>query len=108
MSTNGDTSPTQSETVLELSGVVAGYGQVTVLREVDFVLRRGSVTAVVGANGAGKSTLLKVIAGLVPNDQGVVALYGKDVSRVPAHKRGDKGLCLIPEGRGIFRTLTVR
>jgi branched-chain amino acid transport system ATP-binding protein len=98
----------ESEPVVELRAVRAGYGAVTVLHDVDFVVRPAAVTAVVGANGAGKSTLLKVIAGLVRNRSGVVALRGEDVSHLSAHKRGDRGICLIPEGRGIFRSLTVR
>lgn len=96
------------ETAIDVRGVEAGYGDITVLRDIDFSLQRGSVVAVIGANGAGKTTLLKVIAGLVRTTKGSVSVGGKDVTRAPAHKRGEVGLCLIPEGRGIFRTLSVR
>lgn len=94
--------------VLEISGVDAGYGQTVVLRSVDLRVRPGSVLALLGANGAGKTTTLRVASGLLRPSKGAVRLEGRDVTRAPAHKRAQGGLCLIPEGRGIFRSLTVR
>jgi branched-chain amino acid transport system ATP-binding protein len=105
---DGKMSSTGDSTILELRGVEAGYGQVTVLRDIDLAVQQGSITAVIGANGAGKTTLLKVISGLIRNHRGTVNLNGQDLTRIPPYKRGDKGICLIPEGQGIFRTLTVR
>ena len=93
---------------LRLEQVSAGYGRVEVLRGVDLVVPQGSVVALLGANGAGKSTALKVAAGLLPARSGRVLLDGADVTKVPVHARATRGLCLIPEGRAIFRHLTVR
>lgn len=92
----------------QLSGVSAGYGHTTILRHVDLSIPAGSVTALLGPNGAGKTTLLKVISGLIRPTAGAVHLDGADVTRLPPNKRAARGLCHIPEGRGIFRSLTVK
>jgi branched-chain amino acid transport system ATP-binding protein len=93
---------------VELTGVDAGYGTTPVLRGVSLSVPAGGVTALVGPNGAGKSTLLKVVAGLLPVAAGGVRLHGDDVAGVPAEQRVGRGLCLVPEGRGVYRGLTVR
>ena len=93
--------------MLHLAGIHAGYGRVEVLRGIDLVVPRASTVALLGANGAGKTTLLKVAAGLVPLRSGRIVLDGRPIDQEPAHRRSS-GLCLIPEGRGIFRQLTVR
>ncbi|CUU56201.1 branched-chain amino acid transport system ATP-binding protein [Parafrankia irregularis] len=92
---------------LTVRGLTAGYGGVTVLRGVDLVVRRGEVVALVGANGAGKTTLLRAISGTVPATGGTIHLGEDDVTRLSPAERARRGLCLIPEGRGIFRALTV-
>ena len=94
--------------MLELSRVQAGYGSVEVLHAVDLVVPDGAAVALLGSNGAGKTTLLKVAAGLVRASAGTVRIAGRDVTREPANRRTRHGLCLIPEGRGIFRQLSVR
>ena len=94
--------------MLRLRGVRAGYGRVEVLRDVDLTVPAGTVVALLGSNGAGKSTLLRVAAGLLPPTAGEVLLDGRPVGTSRAHRRARQGLCLIPEGRGIFRPLTVR
>jgi branched-chain amino acid transport system ATP-binding protein len=94
--------------LLELENIRAGYGRVEVLHGVSVVVPEGSVVALLGANGAGKSTLLKTAAGLLPTRAGHVRLGGEDVTVEPVQRRSMRGLCLIPEGRGIFRQLTVR
>jgi branched-chain amino acid transport system ATP-binding protein len=93
---------------LSLAGVTAGYGRTTVLREIDLDVRPGSVAALLGPNGAGKTTLLRVASGLLPARSGTVHVCGTDLTSAEPHVRARAGLCLIPEGRGIFRTLTVR
>lgn len=102
------TSTPVPDAALVVTGLEAGYGTTKVLRDVSVRVARGEVTALVGPNGAGKSTLLRTIAGLLPAAKGSVELFGADVTRKPAHKRFAAGLCLVPEGRGIFRSLTVR
>lgn len=95
------------EIVLEFSDVIAGYGTVTVLRDVNLKIPRGSVVAMLGANGAGKTTSLRVAAGLVPSTSGRVTLEGVDITSLRTSQRALRGLCLIPDGRGIYASLTV-
>jgi branched-chain amino acid transport system ATP-binding protein len=93
---------------LAAESIVAGYGQVTVLRDVSIRVEPATATGLLGPNGAGKSTLLKVLTGLIRPSSGRVWLLGKDVTGHGADRRAQSGLCLIPEGRGVFRSLTVR
>ncbi|HEY8523495.1 MAG TPA: ATP-binding cassette domain-containing protein [Acidimicrobiales bacterium] len=93
--------------VLRLRGVRAGYGDVEVVRGVDLAVAPGETVALVGANGAGKSTLCAVIAGLVAPAGGAVELAGADVTGQPPFRRVAGGAFLVPEGRGIFPSLTV-
>jgi branched-chain amino acid transport system ATP-binding protein len=93
---------------LQLHGVVSGYGANTVLRGVSVTVPAASVTALLGPNGAGKTTLLKTVSGLIRPTSGSVAIDGEDVTRLSPNRRTARGLCHIPEGRGIFRALTVR
>jgi branched-chain amino acid transport system ATP-binding protein len=94
--------------VLELRGVTAGYGRTTVLREVTVTVPKGSVVALLGPNGAGKTTMLRTAAGLLRATAGEVRVGGEDMTRRAPNQRAKHGLCLIPEGRGIFRALSVR
>ena len=89
-------------------GISAGYDASRVLHDVDLVVSPSSRVALLGANGAGKTTLLRVLAGLLAPQSGCVVLGGVDVTSQAPHRRARHGLCLIPEGRGIFRSLTVR
>jgi branched-chain amino acid transport system ATP-binding protein len=93
---------------LEIRNVAAGYAGTSVLRDVSLVVPRGAVVALLGPNGAGKTTLLNVASGLLEPDAGSVFLDGIDVSAEPSYRRAGRGLCHVPEGRGIFPTLTVR
>ena len=94
--------------VLELRGVSAGYGRVEVLRDLDLVVPEGSLVALVGPNGAGKTTTLRVIAGLLQPSAGQVLLDGRPLGRRRPFEVARAGVCLIPEGRGIFPALTVK
>jgi branched-chain amino acid transport system ATP-binding protein len=93
---------------LEVRGIYAGYADSEVLRDVSLVAPPGSVVALLGANGAGKTTLLNVISGGVDARAGSILLEGIDITRHSVSHRARMGLCHIPEGRGIFRSLTVR
>ena len=94
--------------MLELRGVSAGYGSQTVLRDVDLTVPDRSVVTLLGPNGAGKTTLLKVAAGLLRATSGQILLDGQDATGWPPHRLSQRGLCYVPEGRGIFRELSVR
>ena len=98
----------RAEAVLALSGVTAGYGRTTVLRAVDLAVARGQVVALLGPNGAGKTTLLRAAAGLLRPSSGQITVGGEDHTRSRPHVRARAGLCLVPEGRGIFPNLSVR
>lgn len=93
---------------LELVGVTAGYGTTTVLRDLSLRVERGKVVALLGPNGAGKTTTLRAAAGAVRPGDGHVRLFGDDVTRLAPNRRAQRGLCLVPEGRGVFKSLTVR
>lgn len=93
---------------LEISGLRTGYGRTVILRDLSMSVPAGQVTALLGPNGAGKTTLLRAACGFLPALSGTVRLFGEDVTRVTAHRRFAQGLCHIPEGRGIFRSLSVR
>ena len=94
--------------LLEVRDLRAGYGRTEVLRGVDVTVPEGATVVLLGANGAGKTTLLRTIAGLVPMTAGRLRFRGEDIGRLSTHRRARRGVCLIPEGRGIFRRLTVR
>ena len=94
--------------MLDLRNVSAGYGGQTVLRDVDLVVPDNSVVALLGPNGAGKTTTLKVAAGLLRPTAGQVVLDGADATDWSSYQRASGGVCYIPEGRGIFRELSVR
>jgi branched-chain amino acid transport system ATP-binding protein len=93
---------------LEVRGLEAGYERTTVLRDVTLEVPAGQVTALLGPNGAGKTTLLRVVSGFLRPTAGSVRFFGEEVTSVAPHQRFERGLCHIPEGRGIFRSLTVR
>jgi branched-chain amino acid transport system ATP-binding protein len=90
-----------------LHGVCAGYGGTEVLRDVDLVVPRGTVVALLGANGAGKTTLLRTASGSLRASVGSVTLDGADVTHATPHELVARGLCLVPEGRAVFPSLTV-
>lgn len=93
---------------LELKSITAGYSNVPVLRDVSMQIRPGSIVALLGSNGAGKTTLLRVIAGLMRPTDGRVLVAGNDLTREGPAARAASGICLIPEGRGVFPSLSVR
>jgi len=94
--------------LLELRDIYAGYGGIDVLRGVNLEVCPGQVVALLGPNGAGKTTTLSVIAGLVEATSGDVVVAGRRVNGASPADLARCGLCLVPEGRGVFPNLTVR
>jgi len=94
--------------VLIVNGLDGGYGKLTVFRGINLALEPEQTLGLLGANGAGKTTLLKTIAGALPCAKGSVLLQGRDITRLPAYLRARAGIGLVPEGRHILATLTVR
>jgi branched-chain amino acid transport system ATP-binding protein len=97
-----------SEALIEARGLQTFYGSSHVLHGVDLDIRPGEALGLMGRNGMGKTTLLRSILGLVRPRQGSVRLDGRDVTREPAHRIARSGVAYVPEGRGIFPTLSVR
>jgi branched-chain amino acid transport system ATP-binding protein len=98
---------TASDAVLELRDIRAAYERIEVVHGVSLAVPAGSVVALLGPNGAGKSTTLKVAAGLIRPTSGDVILAGRRVNGAHADDLARAGLCLVPEGRGVFPNLTV-
>ncbi|HEY8983623.1 MAG TPA: ABC transporter ATP-binding protein [Streptomyces sp.] len=94
-------------TLLRMASVDAGYGDFQALFGIDLDVAEGELLALVGANGAGKSTLLKTVAGALKPFRGTIALDGEDVTAEPDVRRARRGVCLVPEGRRLFPSLTV-
>ena len=93
--------------LLELRGLRAGYGSIDVLHGVDLVLEPGQVYALLGPNGAGKTTTLGVCSGQIAPTAGQVLIYGREVNGTTSDALARAGVCLVPEGRGVFPNLTV-
>jgi branched-chain amino acid transport system ATP-binding protein len=93
---------------LRLEGVSAGYGDTIVLRDVSLTVPSGRVVALLGPNGAGKTTLLRVASGQLRPSAGRLVVHGVERTGAPSEALASAGVTLIPEGRGIFRALTVR
>ena len=102
---NGGTPP--AAPLLVVDDIHAGYGDTPVLRGVSIEVSAGAVVAVLGPNGAGKTTLLRAVSGIIHPTQGRVILKGEPIHRLPPEAITRRGLCHIPEGRGIFPSLTV-
>lgn len=100
--------PDPTDVRLSLTGVTAGYGPVTVLKDVSLEVAAGEILAVLGPNGAGKSTLAKTIEGMIRARTGSVTYQGKDITTAPAFERMRAGVALVPEGRRLFGELSVR
>ncbi|MGE0311416.1 MAG: ABC transporter ATP-binding protein [Lautropia sp.] len=94
--------------MLEIDDLVGGYGATQILHGLTIDVRAGGVTALLGANGAGKTTLMKTLAGLLPVVRGRLRFLGEDISRSPCNRRVLAGLVLVPEGRLVFPSLSVR
>ena len=93
--------------LLELDGVQVHHGAVEALGGVSLHVDEGEVVALVGGNGAGKTTALRAISGLRPLTAGTIRFAGRDLARVPAHRRVAAGIAHAPEGRRIFAAMTV-
>jgi branched-chain amino acid transport system ATP-binding protein len=92
--------------LLSVDGLEAGYGRARVLRGVHVAVREGEIVCVLGANGAGKTTMLRTISGVLTAWKGTIQFDGKPLTG-PTEARARQGLGHVPEGRGIFATLTV-
>ncbi len=94
--------------MFELLDVTAGYGGTVVLDDVTVRVPAGSVVALLGPNGAGKTTLLRVASGLLQPTAGEIRCHGERLTGARPHEFVERGVCHVPEGRGIFRSMSVR
>lgn len=100
-------SRSEGREILAIEGLVSSYGQIEVLHEVGLRINEGEIVSLVGANGAGKSTLLMAISGIQPLDRGKMTYEGKDLTRMSIDRRVSSGIVQVPEGRQVFRDLSV-
>ncbi len=96
-----------TDALLEVTSAAVAYGKVQAVRGVSLTVRAGEIVTVIGANGAGKSTLLNATMGALPLASGSIRFAGEDVGRLGVEERVALGLCLVPERRELFSTMTV-
>jgi branched-chain amino acid transport system ATP-binding protein len=97
-----------SDAILDVQGLVGGYGKMTILNGTTFSVPSGSITTVIGPNGAGKSTVFKAIFGMLKLREGRIAFKGRDVTGLSQRELLNAGICYVPQGRNIFPELSVR
>jgi len=98
----------RGDPMLELDAIDVAYGDVQVLYGLSLVVREGEMVTLLGSNGAGKTTTLRAISGLRPPRAGDVRFRGRSLLRVPAARRAELGIAVVPEGRELWPGLTVR
>jgi len=96
-----------SEILLRVENLETFYGKVAALKGVSLQVREGQIVTLLGNNGAGKSTTLRTVSGLISPSAGKVYFRGEDITKKPPHEIVKRGLIHLPEGRHIFRDLTV-
>jgi branched-chain amino acid transport system ATP-binding protein len=94
--------------LIDAQGLHAWYGSSHVLHGIDLQIARGETVGLLGRNGMGKSTLIRTLLGHVKQREGHISLRGTDVSRAAPHEVARLGVAYVPEGRGVFPTLSVR
>ena len=97
-----------SDVVLKITDLHAHYGHIHALRGINLEVRAGQIVTLLGANGAGKSTTMKCVSGLLKLTSGKIEFMGEDISGVVPHEIVRKGLIHVPEGRRIFKGMTIQ
>jgi len=93
--------------LLELDGLTVAYGRIQALRGITLAVEEGQIVTLIGANGAGKTTTMKTVSGLLAPQSGRMTFDGEDLTKIRADLRVRRGICQVPEGRGIFPGMTV-
>lgn len=94
--------------LLEIEDLHVRYGKIEAIKGISIDVDDGEIVTLIGANGAGKTTTLKTVSGLVRAASGTIRFGGADITSVPGHRRVTRGLCQVPEGRGVFPGMTVQ
>ena len=94
--------------LLEARQLTSGYGRVRIVQQISLGVREGEVLAIIGRNGVGKTTLIKTLIGALSSFAGSVLFEGEDITAASPHRRARKGIGYVPQGRGIFASLTVQ
>jgi branched-chain amino acid transport system ATP-binding protein len=94
--------------LLEIDNIHSYYGHIHALKGISVEVNEGEIVTLIGSNGAGKSTALRTISGMMHPKKGRILFEGKDISRQEPHQIVHRGMVHVPEGRGIFPTLTVK
>ena len=92
---------------LEVTNLVVNYGIVPAVQNISFSVRKGAITTIVGSNGSGKTTTMKALTGLLAAQSGKIVMYGQDITDLPTDALVKRGLVLVPEGRRLFKAMTV-
>ena len=92
---------------LEVTNLVVNYGIVPAVQDISFTVRKGAITTIVGSNGSGKTTTMKALTGLLAAQSGKIVMNGQDITGLPTDVLVKRGLVLVPEGRRLFKGMTV-
>ena len=92
---------------LEVTNLVVSYGIVPAVQDISFSVRKGAITTIVGSNGSGKTTTMKALTGLLAAQSGKIVMNGQDITGLPTDVLVKRGLVLVPEGRRLFKGMTV-
>ncbi|MBU6272198.1 MAG: ABC transporter ATP-binding protein [Betaproteobacteria bacterium] len=96
-----------TEPLLQVSGLGVAYGGIQAVKGIDLTVMPGELVALIGANGAGKTTTLKAITGSLPWSAGEVRYRGESIRGLAAHTLVERGLAMVPEGRGVFARMSI-
>lgn len=97
----------EKKVALSITGLEVNYGAIRALKGIDIIVHEGEVVALLGSNGAGKTTTLKKISGILDEAKGSIKFYGQEIGHLEAEKIAALGIAQSPEGRAVFRDLTV-
>ncbi|MBE7555825.1 MAG: ABC transporter ATP-binding protein [Anaerolineales bacterium] len=100
--------PNSDKVLLEISNLNVAYGDAQALWNVSLVVNEGESVTIIGPNGAGKTTLVNALAGIIPARSGQMLLDGRDLTQTPAHRVCGFGVAVVPEGRRLFPSMSVR
>lgn len=93
--------------MLKIQKFTTGYNKITIVRDISIVIEKGKIISIIGRNGVGKSTLMKGVMGLLPVMSGAIYFEGKNITNLNTHQRANIGMGYVPQGHGVFPTLTV-